>query len=102
MYQYCYHLVQSETPEAVPDAQADSDSVTQTDSDSATQTDSVTQDVVKMSYTGQLFYTRGNGANQWIVRFMAVKNLAALEAVCSNQLLYYCTILYHHSSTVLV
>ena len=34
-----------------------------------------------MSYTGQLYYIHGETVNNWIVRFMAVKNLSALESV---------------------
>ncbi len=53
----------------------------------ATQTDTVPQEsdsssvLPQLSYTGQLYYTHGNNANQWITRFMAVKNLQALKMV---------------------
>ncbi len=56
---------------------------TQIDSQVSVVTDSVLppQDVVKISYTGQVYYTHGNNANQWIARFMAVKNLEAFKTV---------------------
>ncbi len=52
-----------------------------------TQTDTVPQEsdstvLPQFSYTGQLYYTQhGNNANQWIARFMAVKDLEAFKMV---------------------
>ncbi len=50
-----------------------------------TLTDHMEQELytTQLSYTGQLCYTHGNNANEWIVRFMAAKDLEALKMVTS-------------------
>ena len=42
-------------------------------------------DDVDLSYTGQLYYSRhGDGVttNQWLARFIAIKDITALKSVC--------------------
>ena len=37
---------------------------------------------IDLSYTGQIYYTRHQGTpNQWLMRFIAVKDIAALHMV---------------------